>query len=100
MSASLLDMGETKSFYLADDVVAYLRTHENASAEVNRLVRRKIAQDAEAEAYQRHHGVPLTEERRRRARLWAREQLDAAAERAEHGSADRDELRRRMGWAA
>lgn len=93
-------MGETKSFYLDDVVVAYLQTHENASAEVNRLVRRKIFQDAEAAYFERHHGTPLTEERRERAREWAREQLAAADEQAKASKPARDELRRRMGWAA
>lgn len=92
-------MGRNKSFYLADDVVEYLSQHENASAEVNRLVRRKMARDAEATAYERAHGVPLTEERRERAREWVREQLAEAAARAEVSRDARDEVRRKMGWA-
>jgi hypothetical protein len=93
-------MGQNKSFYLADDVLEYLSRHENASAEVTKLVRRKIARDAEAAAYERANEVPLTEERRSRARGWAREQLAAAAERAESSREARDEVRRRMGWDA
>jgi hypothetical protein len=91
---------KTKSFYLAPDVIKYLETHENASAEVNRLVRRQMMQDAEEEAFQRINGVPLTEERRRRARSWSREQLAAAAERTADSREDLNEIRRQMGWAA
>lgn len=92
-------MGQNKSVYLADDVLEYLSRHENASAEVNRLVRLKIARDAEAAAFERAHGVPLTAERRARARAWVREQLAQAAERAETTREAREEIRRRMGWA-
>lgn len=91
-------MGANKSVYLADDVLEYLSKHENASAEVNRLVRLKIARDAEEAAFERANGVPLTEERRARARTWVREQLAAAAERAEATREARDEIRRKMGW--
>ena len=93
-------MATNKSFYLADDVLEYLSRHENASAEVNRLIRRKIAEDEEAAAYERAHGEPLTEERRSRARAWAREQLADAARRAEATRPARDELRRRLDEAA
>ena len=93
-------MGQNKSVYLADDVLDYLSRHENASAEVNRLVRLKIARDAEAVAFERVHGVPLTEERRARARTWVREQMAAAAERSEATREAREEIRRQMGWAA
>jgi hypothetical protein len=92
--------GQTKSFYLAPDVIEYLESHPNASAEVNRLVRRKIMQDAEAQAFQRINGVPLTEERRRRARTWAREQRAAADAHATETREERDELRRQMGWVS
>lgn len=92
-------MGQNKSVYLADDVLEYLSEHENASAEVNRLVRLKIARDAEAAAFERAHGVPLTDERRARARTWAREQMAAAAQRAEATREGREEIRRQMGWA-
>jgi len=93
-------MGQNRSFYLADDVLEYLSKHQNASAEVNQLVRMKIARDAEAAAFQRAHGVPLTDERRARARKWAREQLAAADVQAKVTQDARDELRKRMGWVA
>ena len=93
-------MGQNRSFYLADDVLEYLSRHQNASAEVNQLVRLKIARDAEAAAYQRAHGVPLTDERRAQARKWAREQLAAADAQARASQDTHDELRRRMGWVA
>lgn len=93
-------MGEnkTKSFYLPADVVEYLETHENASAEVTRLVRRQMLRDKEAAAYRRIHGVPLTEERRARVRSWAREQLEIAADKAAENRTALAELRRQMGW--
>ena len=100
IACTILGMGQNKSFYLADDVLDYLSRHENASAEVTRLIRWKIARDAEATAYEHTHGVPLSEERRTRARAWAREQLADAAARAEAGRDTLDQLRRRMGWAA
>lgn len=90
-------MGQNKSIYLADDVLEYLAQHENASAEVNRLIRWKIARDAEAAAYERVHDTPLTDERRARAREWAREVLAEAAARAEATATARAELRRRLG---
>lgn len=90
---------KTKSFYLPPDVVEYLETHENASAEVTRLVRRQMLRDEEAAAYQRIHGVPLSEAKRVRARSWAREQLSISADKAAEKRAELDELRRRMGWA-
>lgn len=92
-------MGQKKSVYLADDVLEYLSQHENASAEVNRLVRLKIARDAEAAAFERTRGVRLTAERRTRARAWVREPLAGAAERAEATQEAREEIRRQMGWA-
>lgn len=73
---------------------------ENVSSEVDRLVRLKLARDAEADAFERVHGVPLTAERRARARAWVREQLAAAAERTEATREAREEIRRQMGWAA
>jgi hypothetical protein len=93
-------MGQNRSLYLADDVLEYLGKHQNASAEVNKLVRWKIARDAEADAFRRVHGVPLTDERRAHARRWAREQLAVADAQAKAGQDARDELRRRMGWTA
>lgn len=74
--------------------------NENVSCDMNRLIRLKIARDAEADAFERAHGVPLTAERRARARAWVREQLAAAAERAEATREAREEIRRQMGWAA
>lgn len=93
-------MAQNRSFYLPDDVLEYLSQHENASAAVTRLVRWQIARDVEAAAYQRAHGTPLTDERRERARAWARDRLAEAAARTEATAAERAELRRRLGRAA
>jgi hypothetical protein len=82
---------KVKSFYLPPDVLEYLATHENASATLR---------EAEAQAYERIHGRPLSDRARERARRWSREQLDAAAEHATEHRKQTDELRRRMGWAA
>jgi hypothetical protein len=91
---------KVKSFYLPPDVLDYLSTHENASATVTKLVRREKLREAEAQAYERIHGRPLSDLARDRARRWSREQLAAAAEHAAEHRDQTEELRRRMGWAA
>jgi hypothetical protein len=90
---------QTTSFYLPQDVREYLKDHPSASEEVTRLVRRQIISEREAEAFERLNGVPLTGERRQRAKQWSRASRAAAAQHAAQHSAERDDLMRRMGWA-
>lgn len=58
----------------------------------------KKQEDLAAQAYELAHGVPLTDERRERARQWARKALAEAAQRAEETAEEREEFRRKMGW--
>jgi hypothetical protein len=81
-----------KSFSLPEDVVAYLENQPNASAEVARLVRRRMlsARVEDVSGY-----VPSAETRDR-ARAWARRELTAAHDAVEGGAYD--EIRDRMGF--
>jgi hypothetical protein len=81
-----------KSFSLPEDVVTYLEAQGNASAEVTRLVRRRMLSDSV-------EGIngPPTPEARERARAWARKELTDAHEAVEAGAYD--EVRRQMGWS-
>ncbi len=58
----------------------------------------KKQEDFAAQAYELAHGVPLSKEKRERARQWARKALADAAAHAEETAEEREELRRKMGW--
>lgn len=83
-----------KSVSLPGDVADYLDTLPNASAEVTRLLRRRMLNEQVQELV----GRKSSPEKVEKAREWARRELEAARQDVDAGAYD--DIRSQMGYAA